>query len=278
MTLPKKRNPLVSSFLSLLVPGLGQLYNGEPKKGILFFVAQFAFLIPLFILGLQYTPGGLFIILSLFVVFYFLVMSEATIRSFIKKTVVLKSYNKWYVYILVILLANGISGSFKTVFKQNLIGIKPVYLPSASNEPTLMTGDYIIVDLRKKTPKKGTFIVFTSPDDPETNFMKRVIATQGDLLEIRHKKVYVNNTLLIEPYSVHGDTKIVSEKSSPRDNYGPAHIPSGKVFVMGDNRDYSFDSRFFGPIDKKTIIGTALYIYWSKDKQRMGMIVDSHAG
>ncbi|MCJ7772537.1 MAG: signal peptidase I, partial [Desulfobacterales bacterium] len=188
----KKRNPFFSSFLSLLVPGLGQIYNGELKKGIVFYFAQFAFLIPLFALGLQYTPRGLFIILSIFVLFYFFVMGEATFRSLAKKSVVLKSYNKWYVYVLVIILANGVSGSFKAVFKQNLIGIKPVYLPSASNEPTLLTGDYIIVDLRKKTPVKGSFIVFKSPDDPESDFLKRVIATQGDLLEIKNKKVFVN--------------------------------------------------------------------------------------
>jgi signal peptidase I len=249
------------------------MYNGEIKKGIIFFMVQFAFLIPLFALGLQYTPRGLVIILGIFVLYYFLVMGEATFRSLVNKSIVLKSYNKWYVYVLVIILANGISGSFKAVCKQNLIGVKPFYVPTSSNEPTLFPGDYIVVDLRKKTPVKGIFIVFTSPDDPETTFMKRVIATSGDLVEIKNKKVFVNSTLLNEPYSVHGDKRIIPEKISPRDNFGPIHIPGQKAFVMGDNRDNSFDSRFFGPIDETTIIGTCLYIYWARDKQRIGMLV-----
>lgn len=273
MTLTKKRNPFISSFLSLLVPGLGQLYNGEHKKAMVIYLAQFVVILLPFATGLQYTPRGLFLIFGIIVLFYFFVMGEATFRSLRKKSITLKPYNKWYLYLLIVVLANGLSSSVNALIKNNLNGIKPFYLPTSSNEPTLYPGDRIIVDLRKKTPVKGTFIVFKSAGDPETDFVKRVIATRGELLEIKNKKVFVNNTSLKEPYSVHGDTKNIPGTFSPRDNFGPIRIPDGKVFVMGDNRDNSFDSRFFGPIDETSIIGTALYIYWSRDKHRIGMRV-----
>jgi len=273
MTLTKNRNPFFSSFLSLLVPGLGQLYNGELNKAVIFYLAQFALFIPLFAISLQYTPRGLFIILLIVVLFYFFAMGEATLQSFIKKSVDLKPYNKWYVYVLIIIIANLIAGGFNTVFRQSLIGIKPFYLPSASNVPTLLVGDQVIVDLRKKSPIKGTFIVFKFPDDPKKDYLKRVIAIENDSLEIKNKHVFVNNIMLNEPYSVHEDNKILPKNVSSRDNFGPIQIPSGKIFVMGDNRDHSFDSRFFGSIDKTAIIGTALYIYWARDKKRVGMLI-----
>jgi signal peptidase I len=271
MALTKKRNPFLSSFLSLLIPGLGQLYNGELKKAVIFYMAQFALFIPPFVIGLQYTPRGLFIILLIVALFYFFAMGEATVRSFKLKKILLKPYNKWYVYCLIIISANLIAGGYNTVFRESLIGIKPFYLPSASNEPTLLIGDQVIVDLHKKTPINGTFIVFKSPEDPKKDYLKRVIATQGDLLEIKNKLVFVNNVKLNEPYIVHVDNKVIPKNVSSRDNFGPIQIPTGKVFVMGDNRDHSFDSRFFGPIDESAIVGTTLYIYWARDKKRIGM-------
>ncbi|MBW1847532.1 MAG: signal peptidase I [Deltaproteobacteria bacterium] len=238
MTLTKNRNPFFSSFLSLLVPGLGQLYNGELNKAVIFYLAQFALFIPLFAISLQYTPRGLFIILLIVVLFYFFAMGEATLRSFIKKSVTLKPYNKWYVYVLIIIIANLIAGGFNTVFRQSLIGIKPFYLPSASNVPTLLVGDQVIVDLRKKSPIKGTFIVFKSPDDPKKDYLKRVIAIENDSLEIKNKHVFVNNIMLNEPYSVHEDNKILpkifpktcpQETISVRFRYPPAKYLSWEI-------------------------------------------------
>ena len=271
MTVDKTRNLFLAPFLTLLVPGLGQLYNGDLKKAVLFYLAQFVVFIPPFIIGLQYSPDGLFAILGMVAVFYLIAMGEATWRSLVIKKITLKPYNKWYVYCLIILSANLVAGSFNSTFKQSLIGIKPFYLPSGSNEPTLMTGDHVMVDLRKKTPVKGTFMVFTFPGNPKKDYLKRVIATEGDLLEIKNKRVFVNHKKLNEPYVVHQDSKILPKNASTRDNLGPVRIPAGKVFVMGDNRDRSYDSRFFGPVDQPALIGTVLYIYWAKDKGRIGV-------
>jgi signal peptidase I len=160
MTLTKKRNFFFSSFLTLLMQGLGQLYNGELKKAVVFYLAQFVIIIPLFIAGLQFSPKGFFIIIVIIAFFYLVAMGEATVRSLIVKKVLLKPYNKWFVYFLIIISANLISGGFNAAFRQRLIGIKSFYLPSASNEPTLLVGDQVIVDLRKKKTYKGNFYCF----------------------------------------------------------------------------------------------------------------------
>lgn len=96
------------------------------------------------------------------------------------------------------------------------------------------------------------------------DFIKRVIAVGGDKIEIRDKKVYVNGVLLKEPYIIHNDPLVL--KDSPRDNFGPFIVPRNSFFVMGDNRDQSYDSRFWGVVDMKDIKGKAFILYWSWNK------------
>jgi len=96
------------------------------------------------------------------------------------------------------------------------------------------------------------------------DFIKRVIAVGGDRIEVRNKIVYVNGTPLIEPYAIHND---LSVEGSPRDNFGPYTVPRGSFFVMGDNRDQSYDSRFWGIVDMDEIKGKAFIMYWSWDAE-----------
>jgi len=93
------------------------------------------------------------------------------------------------------------------------------------------------------------------------DFIKRVVAVGGDRIEIRDKKVYVNGVELKEPYIIHNDPLV--QKSPPRDNFGPFIVPRNSFFVMGDNRDQSYDSRFWGVVDMKDIKGKAFILYWS---------------
>lgn len=110
-------------------------------------------------------------------------------------------------------------------------------------------------------------MVFKYPEDPTKDFIKRVIAVGGDVIEIKDKELYVNNNLLDEKYAIHTDTSILSKEISPRDNFGPTTIPENSYFVMGDNRDNSLDSRFWGFVESKDIKGKAFIIYWSWDKE-----------
>jgi len=164
--------------------------------------------------------------------------------------------------------------------------IQAFKIPSGSMIPTLLVGDHILVNkfiygttipfsdkrvLVFKKPERGDIIVFKYPDNPKKDFIKRVVATGGDKIESRNKVIYVNGEKLSEPYSQHTDNAMLSAGMSLRDNFGPTSVPENKFFVMGDNRDQSHDSRFWGFVDFKEIKGEALIIYWSWNSDDSGL-------
>ncbi len=116
--------------------------------------------------------------------------------------------------------------------------------------------------LFQKTPKREDIIVFKYPKNENRDFIKRVIGIPGDLLEVRHQKVYINEELIKEKHAWHTD---MSQQSRlvPRDDFGPIVVPPGHLFMMGDNRENSQDSRFWGFLEINKIKGKALVIYWS---------------
>jgi signal peptidase I len=159
-------------------------------------------------------------------------------------------------------------------------------IPSGSMKPTLQIGDHILVNkfiygikipywqdtlVPIENPHRGDIIVFKFPLDPEKDFIKRVIGVAGDIVECRDKKLYINHQPLNHDYGVHSDTDIISSNIRPRDNFGPITVPPHSLFVMGDNRDESFDSRFWGFVDLRAVNGKAFIIYWSWDKERFGV-------
>jgi len=116
--------------------------------------------------------------------------------------------------------------------------------------------------LFQKIPKHGDIIVFKYPKNESRDFIKRVIGLPGDLLEVRQQKVYINEKLIEEEHVQHTDPP-GTKRLVPRDDFGPVMVPPGHLFVMGDNRENSQDSRFWGFLDIKKIKGKALVIYWS---------------
>ncbi|MEN8212629.1 MAG: signal peptidase I, partial [Thermodesulfobacteriota bacterium] len=153
---------------------------------------------------------------------------------------------------------------------------------------TLQIGDHILVNkfiygikipftdgkalIPVKDPEKGDIVVFKYPEDPSKDFIKRVIATGGDSVQIINKKLYVNDKLVNgQEYASHKSSQIYSAMVSPRDNLRKIQIPENKLFVMGDNRDNSHDSRFWGFVDLKAIKGQAFIIYWSWNKSEFGV-------
>ncbi|MCJ2165928.1 MULTISPECIES: signal peptidase I [unclassified Pseudodesulfovibrio] len=154
-------------------------------------------------------------------------------------------------------------------------------IPSGSMLDTLQIGDHLLVtkfayDMRlpsnlwldttdgrvlMKTgdPERGDIMVFKFPEDETKDFIKRVIGLPGETLEVRNKVVYINGQPIDEPYVRH--TK--ADTLPIRDNFGPVVIPEGRYFMMGDNREGSYDSRWWGPVKRQKIVGKALVIYWS---------------
>ena len=139
-------------------------------------------------------------------------------------------------------------------------------IPSGSMLNTLLIGDHILVNkmaYKFSSPKEGDVIVFAYPLDPSKDFIKRVIGVEGDTIEIKNKKLYRNGKPVDEKYTRYENNYIVPANLSPRDNLPEFKVPKGYVFVMGDNRDSSFDGRYWGFVNKKLIRGKAMIIYWS---------------
>ena len=163
--------------------------------------------------------------------------------------------------------------------------IQAFKIPSGSMLETLQIGDQILVNkfiygikipftdgktlIPVKNPQKGDIVVFRYPEDPSKDFIKRVVATGGDTLELIDKKLYVNSKMVEgETYAVYKTQDIIPGKFSSRDNLRKIKIPENKLFVMGDNRDNSHDSRFWGFVDLNAVRGKALIIYWSWNKDK----------
>lgn len=153
-------------------------------------------------------------------------------------------------------------------------------IPSGSMEPTLLVGDHILVNkftygikipffdytiFEINNPQRNDVIVFKYPKDPKIDYIKRVIAVEGDSVEIVNKKIFINGEPLPNEHGVYTDPNIHPRFQDRRDNMEPVTVPEGKLFVMGDNRDHSYDSRFWNFVDLDAVRGKAFLIYWSWD-------------
>jgi len=156
-------------------------------------------------------------------------------------------------------------------------------IPSGSMEDTLLVGDHLLVCkflygtkipltdskiLKIRDPKRGDVIVFEYPEDPSKDFIKRVVGLPGDVVEAKDKKVFVNGKPFENPHEIHKESDIIPKAQNPRDNFGPVTVPADSYFVMGDNRDRSYDSRFWGFVKSPKIKGLAFIKYWSWDKEK----------
>jgi len=138
---------------------------------------------------------------------------------------------------------------------------------SGSMEDSLLEGDYIFVNklaYEMSPPKIGDVVVFENPFDPTRDYIKRIVAVEGQSVEIIDKVLYVDGLVADVPAGMkYSDPKILPAVLSVRDNFGPMMVPVGQYFVMGDNRDDSQDSRFWGCVDKNYMKGKAIFVYFS---------------
>jgi len=155
------------------------------------------------------------------------------------------------------------------------------HVPTSSMEETVLAGDRIVVDkvayaphagpwarlLPYRTLARGDVVVFRDPRDASRDLLKRVVGTPGDVVEQRAKELRVNGFARAEPFVVHRDASTYGADAPPtlarRDSFGPVAVPAGAFFAMGDNRDDSQDSRFWGPAPVPSLEGRAVCVLWS---------------
>jgi len=180
-------------------------------------------------------------------------------------TTILKRWH-YYVLVPVYILVTGI-----VIFC--VISWKAYKIPNSSMEPTLRVGDRIFVNkanykFGNRRPNRGEVIVFVFPEDKTKDFIKRVIGVSGDKISVKNRSVIVNGKLLEENYAILG-SPLDNGSMRKYDNIAEITVPEGKYYVLGDNRDKSYDSRFWGFVDEDSIVGRARYIYYATDPSRI---------
>jgi signal peptidase I len=169
----------------------------------------------------------------------------------------------------------------------NTFVLQTFYIPSSSMEETLLVGDHLFVNrfiygpaatslerrlLPLREPRRGDIVIFRKPDEPTLDLVKRCVGRPGDTIQVVDKRLLINGKKVDDSsYAIHRDpilyTELMDERGRRRDNFGPETVPPDRYFCMGDNRDNSNDSRFWGTLPASNLKGRALFIYWSNGVQ-----------
>jgi signal peptidase I len=260
----KPRRPWLAAVFTILEIGLGHIYCGNPKKGLVLFCIDLCLFLLTVVSMLLIARNALHMIIAAGVVlafWFYCVVDAALIARRKKENYQLAKYNRWYVY-LGFILAAWLVGNALSSFVVTPYLVQPYMLPTGAMEPTLLVGDHILVDKHiygGHKPKRGDVVIFEYSPEPEVDYVKRLIGEPGDTVEMIGRTVFVNGKPLKENYAQYLDPKSI------RDHYGPFSVPPDQYFVLGDNRDNSQDSRFWGFIPGENMLGKAMIIYWSFD-------------
>ncbi|WP_323128844.1 signal peptidase I [Thiothrix litoralis] len=252
----KRRQPWFAAFMSLILPGYGQLYNGDINKATWLFLGFSLLAIPVMVVIALYLPVSWTfptLLLSLLTIIglwgYSVVDAFRTARRL--QDYVLKPWQRGSLYVLVLLLCNGITLPLLTDFVRDH-WVESFHIPSASMQPTLLPGDILFADKRYNRPgfkqavQRGDIAIFVYPNDRTNYYIKRIIGLPGDVVDV---------------------------------DGGQLTVPAGEVYVMGDNRTASKDSRNFGTVPLQDVVGKARQLWFSSDKgtirwERLGKVVE----
>lgn len=265
----KLKKPWLAGLLNLLFCGLGQFYCGRPKRGILLAVVLYPFIILFWYLFLIPLPTiNIALPLVAFCFFFYLVVNDAVnLARKINDSQEPQSFTKWYFYILFIGITFFAQGIISTSIKYHFS--EPYKIPSKSMEPSIVKGDHIMVEKwfsKREGFHRGDIIIFPFPKDETRAFVKRVVGLPREKLKIENQKIFINGQALDESYAFHSEP-VKNEPIYLRDNLDQIVIPEGMLFVLGDNRENSRDSRYFGFIEVSKVMGKVKMLYWSYDNK-----------
>jgi signal peptidase I len=283
-----RRNSTIAAVLGFLWPGVGYLYAGRGLLGLLLLlmfppaelcVYLLAALVPVPVLCVA-IPAVL--TLALHVV---LSRGAARAASEFPADKPLPLFSRWYSCLTAVVLTAGLSllwvSGYRTTF------VQAFKIPTGAMEPTILIGDRLLVVKwaygwreplfghvisEGRQPKRGEIVVFRFPEDRSRAFLKRCIGLPGETVEVRGRTVLIDGSPLREPYvrflKPYGSAVPDPDLFDNRDNWGPERVPVGQYFVLGDNRDNSRDSRFWGFLPQEDLLGRAALVYWSDEATR----------
>jgi signal peptidase I len=285
----KPRKPLFALLMSFILPGYGQLYNGDMSKAIWLFLCFALLTIPAVAVIALYLPGGgmlpaflggLLLVLALWI--YGMVDAFRSARR--KQDYILQSWQHSGMYVLVLILCSVLALPLLINYVRQH-QVESFKVPSGSMEPTVMTGDMLFADKRYNCPgcktavHRGDIAIFTYPNDRTLYFIKRVIGMPGDKLQIKGADVIINGKSLrtqaqttaagLQVTETDGQTswQVLWTGANKQLPQTELTVPPGNIFVMGDNRSASNDSRFFGTVPLQDVIGKAHQVWLSLDNK-----------
>jgi signal peptidase I len=257
------RRPIVALVLSILTVGLGQLYSTRHRRALLFYGA-------FLVLSLLYISTPVFysyvgLVVACIAAISFNVFQVVDAWRTAKKVGVtrLRRYNRRSVYVLIVVVHCLVVGPLIL----RAVPVKAYRTPTDAMEPSLLEGDFFYVDrvrYLRDGLKRGDVVVFSTPTWARATYIKRVIGLPGETVGTFGSQVWIDGVRLGDPWGTYKGGLIA------RPVWGPAMVPEGAYFVLGDNRDNSYDSRAFGCVKLSSIRGKALYIYWARDMGRIG--------
>ena len=279
----KPRNGFIAFLLSLLLPGLGQVYNGQPKKAIVFFGLLLFF--P-FVFGLTRgttTMYGLFSLFFIEIALRIYIIIDGVKNAKRQKEYILKPYNTWYYHLLI---AVGMIAILMVYDMSAILGTQTFRIPTTSNNPTFQLGDWLVADMRAyktREPSYGDIVVFSSQNGQIYTF--RVVGRPNDNIELIDNIVSINGkpskatfikettndempVIEIEEELPNGHKHLIYKYKVPYDstktNIKNVLVPSDGYYLLGDNPDNAMDSRYEGFISKDRIKGRIIYSYWGR--------------
>lgn len=286
-----KRQPLVAFLLSAILPGLGQIYNGELNKAAWFLLIFTCLSVPALGFSLLHLPAawGIWAVIvfsGLSSLVWLVNIIQAFRSAYRQPAQPLRSWQGFGIYLLVALVVLSL---FVPWLSQTVRSrwVDMYLIPSASMEPNLIAGDYILADMRYNCPtcdfavKRGDIAIFVYPNDRTIRYVKRVIGLPGDRVQVNGSEVRVNDKVLSQPPLAQGDMDVVQEsdegnswivvwkdRNKEKNTKVDVKVPMGEIFVMGDNRTNSNDSRVLGTIALEDVFGRARQILVSYNKEK----------
>lgn len=260
--------------LTLILSGLGQLYAGEPWRALAVHLGSVALLVGAILIVLPRTFPGLIVFVLAELSYRLWSMWDAARIARRKQDYEIQPYNRWYWYVVAVLILNVFLGPRLA----DLSSLETFKIPSSSMAPAVRIGDRLVADMtyyRSVRPSRGDLAIFVFPLDPDRQLLKRIVGLPGERIEIRDKVIYINGQRVEDPWGYYRRDQPAFRGSFPPgsqdpDNLAADTIPGDQVFVIGDDRDNSYDSRFYGPVPLSSLLGRPLYVYWSPDGSRIG--------